>query len=38
MHLTLDMSGQVRFGPDVEWVDAIEYKVCGLAGGKYLVR
>lgn len=26
-HLTLDLSGGVRFGPDVEWVDNIEYKV-----------
>ncbi|PGH16815.1 hypothetical protein AJ79_01459 [Helicocarpus griseus UAMH5409] len=23
-HLTLDMAGQVRFGPDVEWVDSAE--------------
>ncbi|MGB8364138.1 MAG: NAD(P)/FAD-dependent oxidoreductase [Rhizomicrobium sp.] len=26
-HLTLDMAGQARFGPDVEWVDAIDYTV-----------
>ena len=27
VHLTLDMVGQARFGPDVEWVDAIDYAV-----------
>lgn len=27
IHLTLDMAGQARFGPDVEWVDHIDYAV-----------
>ena len=27
VHLTLDMAGQARFGPDVEWVDTIDYAV-----------
>ncbi|MBL6959126.1 MAG: FAD-dependent oxidoreductase, partial [Rhodospirillales bacterium] len=27
VHLTLDMAGQARFGPDVEWVDEIDYTV-----------
>jgi L-2-hydroxyglutarate oxidase LhgO len=27
VHLTLDMAGQARFGPDVEWVDHIDYTV-----------
>src|SRR5215510_13654135 len=27
VHLTLDMVGQARFGPDVEWVDHIDYAV-----------
>lgn len=27
VHLTLDMGGQARFGPDVEWIDAIDYTV-----------
>ncbi|GAA5163752.1 NAD(P)/FAD-dependent oxidoreductase [Viridibacterium curvum] len=27
VHLTLDMGGQARFGPDVQWVDAIDYSV-----------
>ncbi|MBV8705333.1 MAG: NAD(P)/FAD-dependent oxidoreductase [Acetobacteraceae bacterium] len=27
VHLTIDLGGQARFGPDVEWVDRIEYTV-----------
>ncbi len=27
VHLTLDLGGQARFGPDVEWIDAIDYAV-----------
>jgi L-2-hydroxyglutarate oxidase LhgO len=27
VHVTLDLVGQARFGPDVEWVDAIDYRV-----------
>jgi|TARA_R100001143_G_C3358709_1_gene134179 L-2-hydroxyglutarate oxidase LhgO len=27
VHLTLDMAGQARFGPDTEWVDTINYAV-----------
>jgi len=27
VHLTLDMGGQARFGPDTEWVDHIDYRV-----------
>lgn len=27
MHATIDLAGRVRFGPDVEWVDRIEYRV-----------
>ena len=26
-HLTLDLAGQARFGPDVEWIDRIDYTV-----------
>lgn len=26
-HLTIDLGGQARFGPDVEWVDRIDYGV-----------
>jgi L-2-hydroxyglutarate oxidase LhgO len=27
IHLTLDMGGQARFGPDVEWVEKMDYQV-----------
>ena len=27
VHLTLDLGGQARFGPDVEWVKTIDYEV-----------
>lgn len=27
VHLTLDLNGGMRFGPDVEWIDAIDYTV-----------
>jgi L-2-hydroxyglutarate oxidase LhgO len=27
VHLTLDMAGQARFGPDVEWIERIDYEV-----------
>ncbi len=27
VHVTVDLGGQVRFGPDVEWVDTLDYDV-----------
>ena len=27
VHLTIDLGGQTRFGPDVEWIDEIDYAV-----------
>ncbi|OXR50585.1 FAD-dependent oxidoreductase [Pusillimonas sp. T2] len=27
IHLTLDLAGQARFGPDTEWVDTIDYSL-----------
>ena len=27
VHLTLDLAGAARFGPDVEWIDAIDFNV-----------
>ncbi len=27
VHLTLDLSGRARFGPDVEWIERIDYDV-----------
>ena len=36
VHLTIDLGGQTRFGPDVEWIDSIDYKVDpGRAAGFY---
>jgi L-2-hydroxyglutarate oxidase LhgO len=35
-HLTLDLTGQARFGPDVEWIDSVDYSVDpGRAEGFY---
>jgi L-2-hydroxyglutarate oxidase LhgO len=27
VHVTLDLSGQARFGPDVSWIDALDYSL-----------
>ena len=27
VHITVDLGGQAKFGPDVEWIDGIEYTV-----------
>ena len=27
VHITLDLAGQARFGPDVEWIDGVDYAV-----------
>lgn len=27
VHVTIDLAGQARFGPDVEWIDGIDYDV-----------
>jgi len=27
VHITIDLAGQARFGPDVEWIDRIDYSV-----------
>ena len=27
MHITLDLAGQARFGPDVEWIPSVDYSV-----------
>lgn len=27
VHLTLDLAGQARFGPDVQWIDELDYRV-----------
>lgn len=35
VHLTLDLAGQARFGPDVEWTDTIDYGVDPRRGEKF---
>lgn len=35
VHLTLDMGGQARFGPDVEWVEYIDYEVDAARGDRF---
>jgi L-2-hydroxyglutarate oxidase LhgO len=35
VHLTLDLGGQARFGPDVEWIDKINYNVDPSRGNKF---
>ena len=27
VHLTIDLGNQARFGPDVEWIDTLDYRV-----------
>jgi L-2-hydroxyglutarate oxidase LhgO len=27
VHVSVDLAGQVRFGPDVEWIDRVDYSV-----------
>lgn len=27
VHLTFDLAGEARFGPDVEWIDVVDYRV-----------
>lgn len=38
VHLTLDLGGQARFGPDVEWIDEVNYDVNPARAGAYYVR
>jgi L-2-hydroxyglutarate oxidase LhgO len=35
VHLTLDLAGQARFGPDVEWIDGIDYTVDPHRGDRF---
>ena len=35
IHLTLDLRGQARFGPDVEWVEEIDYAVDPTRAGAF---
>ncbi|HZT51643.1 MAG TPA: NAD(P)/FAD-dependent oxidoreductase [Stellaceae bacterium] len=35
VHLTIDMGGQARFGPDTEWIDGIDYTVDPRRGDRF---
>ncbi|WP_192250532.1 NAD(P)/FAD-dependent oxidoreductase [Mesorhizobium silamurunense] len=35
VHLTLDLGGTARFGPDVEWTDTLEYRVDPARGERF---
>ncbi|TPI48195.1 NAD(P)/FAD-dependent oxidoreductase [Mesorhizobium sp. B2-9-1] len=35
VHLTLDLAGTARFGPDVEWTDTIDYRVDPARGERF---
>jgi L-2-hydroxyglutarate oxidase LhgO len=35
VHLTLDLAGQAKFGPDVEWIDGIDYAVDPRRGERF---
>ena len=35
VHVTLDLGGRARFGPDVEWVDSIDYRVDPARAGRF---
>ncbi|MBV9064698.1 MAG: FAD-dependent oxidoreductase, partial [Methylobacteriaceae bacterium] len=35
VHLTLDLGGQAKFGPDVEWIETIDYNVDPARGERF---
>ncbi|MGH8446619.1 MAG: NAD(P)/FAD-dependent oxidoreductase [Solimonas sp.] len=35
VHLTLDLAGQARFGPDVEWIERPDYEVDGRRADRF---
>jgi L-2-hydroxyglutarate oxidase LhgO len=35
IHLTLDLAGRARFGPDVEWIDSCDYTVDARRGERF---
>ncbi len=35
VHLTLDLAGRARFGPDVEWIDKMDYAVDPARGERF---
>jgi len=36
VHLTLDLEGNARFGPDVQWIDDLDYAVDGDRAGEFV--
>jgi L-2-hydroxyglutarate oxidase LhgO len=35
IHMTIDLAGQARFGPDVEWVESVDYTVHAARADKF---
>ena len=35
VHITVDLAGQARFGPDVEWISSVDYTVDPARGEKF---
>ncbi|HEX7969879.1 MAG TPA: NAD(P)/FAD-dependent oxidoreductase [Stellaceae bacterium] len=35
VHVTLDLAGQARFGPDVEWIEGVDYTVDPRRGDRF---
>jgi L-2-hydroxyglutarate oxidase LhgO len=35
VHLTLDLAGRARFGPDVEWIETVDYQVDPARGRRF---
>ena len=35
VHATIDLAGQVRFGPDVEWIDGVDYTLIASRADKF---
>lgn len=38
VHLTLDLGGQARFGPDVQWIDQFDYHVDGTRAAPFYAQ
>ncbi|PBB16716.1 NAD(P)/FAD-dependent oxidoreductase [Mesorhizobium sp. WSM4313] len=38
VHLTLDLAGIARFGPDVEWTDTVDYRVDPARGERFYAQ
>jgi L-2-hydroxyglutarate oxidase LhgO len=35
IHLTLDLAGRARFGPDVQWIERLDYEVSAARGERF---